>query len=293
VLERTESALKTGALQSIPTECTWVEESGIQFMVRVLANLERKDRAQKNRERQNSVPRSQSSSPKSPEFNPFLPYEEALYVADVSPTHGALLNKYNVVDHHLLLITRAFESQDSWLTRADFEALAVGLAAIDGLGFYNGGKVAGASQRHKHLQLIPLPLAPAAFRLPMEPLLAAATVVDGVGRSPQLPFVHAIAPFPHDLFHAPEQAAQIALERYYALVAAIGLDSTAPEARGYNLLATREWMLLVRRSQESFDQIAINALGFAGSFFVRNAAELQRLKHHGPLCVLKQVGVAV
>lgn len=227
-----------------------------------------------------------------PEFNPFLPYEQDLYVANVSPTHGALLNKYNVVDHHLLLITRAFESQDSWLTVADFEALAVGLADIDGLGFYNGGKVAGASQRHKHLQLIPLPLAPSGSRLPIEPLLAEATFVDGVGRSPRLPFLHAIACLPAHRFQCPEQAAQDLLERYSILLPAIGLDPKASEAVGYNLLVTREWLLLVRRSQESFDQIAINALGFAGSFFVRNAGELQRLKQHGPLHVLEQVGVA-
>ena len=41
---------------------------------------------------------------------------------------------------------------------ADFDALARGLAAIDGLAFYNGGTVAGASQPHKHLQLVPVPL---------------------------------------------------------------------------------------------------------------------------------------
>ena len=32
------------------------------------------------------------------------------------------------------------------------------LAEFDGLGFYNGGETAGASQPHKHLQIVPLPL---------------------------------------------------------------------------------------------------------------------------------------
>jgi len=43
----------------------------------------------------------------------------------------------------------------------------------------------------------------------------------------------------------------------------------------YNLLATRRWMLVVPRRQERYEKISVNALGFAGSLFVRNAAELE------------------
>jgi sulfate adenylyltransferase (ADP) / ATP adenylyltransferase len=287
VLARTQTALQTGALQSIPTDCTWVEQAGTQFMVRVLANLVRKDAARK-------------AAPKAPNFNPFLPPEPDLYVADLSPTHAAVLNKFNVVDHHLLIITRAFESQDSWLTPADFAALALALAELDGLAFYNGGAVAGASQRHKHLQIVPLPLvdsATATARLPIEPLLARATYTaadpaDTAGRSPDLPFVHGLARLPVDWLQSPERAAGELLRHYHQLAQAIGLDLQAPQpTAAYNLLATREWMLLVRRSHPSFDHIEINALGFAGSFFVRNAAELARLQHHSPLGVLAGVTV--
>lgn len=288
VLDRTATALQTGALKSIATDCTWVEEAGTTFMVRVLANLERKAAAAK----------SLQSAPNDPAFNPFLPYEEALYVADVSPTHVALLNKYNVVDHHLLLITRAFESQDSGLTLADFTALVLALAdweraGIRGLAFYNGGKAAGASQRHKHLQMIPLPLTPTPPDLPITPLLATATFSHGVGRSPSLPFVHAIAPLSADPDLSPDLDAAALLNQYRTLLTAVGLDPNDTQVGAYNLLVTRDWMLVVPRSQESFDQIAINALGFAGSFFVRNSVELQRLTQHRPLHILTQVGVAL
>src|SRR5690606_33901634 len=37
----------------------------------------------------------------------------------------------------------------------DFHALAQLLSASGGLGFYNGGAPAGASQRHKHVQWLP------------------------------------------------------------------------------------------------------------------------------------------
>lgn len=54
--------------------------------------------------------------------NPFLPYEEALWVQHLSPTHTLLLNKYNVVAHHVLVVTRQFESQQDPLNARDLEA---------------------------------------------------------------------------------------------------------------------------------------------------------------------------
>jgi ATP adenylyltransferase len=57
----------------------------------------------------------------------------------------------------------------------------------------------------------------------------------------------------------------------------------------YNLLVTRRWMLAVPRSRERFDSISVNALGFAGSLFVRDAAEMQRLREARPMRVLKEV----
>lgn len=54
--------------------------------------------------------------------NPFLPYEEDLWVSHLSDTHTLLLNKFNVVPHHLLVVTRQFESQQDPLNAADLDA---------------------------------------------------------------------------------------------------------------------------------------------------------------------------
>ena len=145
VKERTEYALQCGALLSIPTEFEFVEQDGVRFLVRILSNLNRKKAAKDKQEKQ--------SATSGEEFNPFLPYEEDLFVADISDTHVCILNKFNVVDYHLLIITRGFEEQESLLTLEDFTAMWVCLADFDGLAFYNSSKTAGASQRHKHLQL--------------------------------------------------------------------------------------------------------------------------------------------
>jgi len=57
-----------------------------------------------------------------PPRNPFLPYDEALWVAHLSASHTLLLNKFNVVRHHLLVVTRAFEPQAAPLTAGDLGA---------------------------------------------------------------------------------------------------------------------------------------------------------------------------
>src|SRR4030095_920360 len=77
-----------------------------------------------------------------------------------SPSHYLLLNKFCLPAGHVLLVTRRFERQERLLTIEDFDALITCLGEVDGLGFYNGGIEAGASQPRKHLQFVPLPLAP-------------------------------------------------------------------------------------------------------------------------------------
>lgn len=269
IKEQTQRALQNGALQPIPTEYEFVEQDGIRFLVRVLSNLVRKDEAKK-----------QQKSTSKKDFNPFLPYDEELFVADISETHICLLNKYNVVDYHILIVTRAFEEQESLLTQQDFAAMWACLEEIDGLVFYNAGKAAGASQRHKHLQLIPLPLVSGEVNIPIEPLLAEASFQDGVGTITTLPFKHALVKFD-------SQAPGATLDGYYALLRKLDLQSE--EFHPYNLLATREWMLIVPRSQERFESISVNALGFAGALLVRDRQQLQRLRDYHPMTILKSV----
>jgi ATP adenylyltransferase len=218
-------------------------------------------------------------------------------VADLSDTHIALLNKFNVIDHHLLIVTRCFRSQETLLDLADFAAWFTCLAEFDGVGFYNGGAQAGASQLHKHLQIVPLPLAESGPPLPIESVLGAVRMEGRIGKIPGLPFRHAIA----YLERAPaesSQAAQEALDCYHALLDAVGLR--AIEASGelhpsapYNLLVTPQWMLLVPRTLERVEGISVNALGFAGSLFVRDTAQMQIIRRLGPMTVLERVAVPV
>ena len=274
VMARTESAIRCGKLHRIPTRTETIEQGGIKFVVRVVENVERK-----------RIARLMQPS----DANPFLPYDEDLYVAQVSDSHVCLLNKFNVVEHHLLIVTRDFESQDSMLTAADFEALWLCLREFDSLVFYNSGTTAGASQPHKHLQQVSLPIGAGPERLPMDAPIAQTKLLNRIGAVPVLPFLNALADTSDLAAASPAEAAQPTLDLYREMLARLGCR---PPMDSYNLLATRDWMLVVPRSTEKYRTISVNSLGFAGSLLVRNEEELGLVRDAGPLDILQAVAVA-
>jgi ATP adenylyltransferase len=57
----------------------------------------------------------------------------------------------------------------------------------------------------------------------------------------------------------------------------------------YNLLLTRNWMLLVPRVKGHYKTLPIDGLAFAGSIFVANATQLAVLRERGPMGALSDV----
>ncbi len=251
------------ALESVPTACEIIEEDGISYQLRILQGVHPKRYAKKEQKKTGR--------------NPFLPPEPDLYIGDLSATHGAVLNKFNVFGGHLLVITRECAPQEGLLNAADFDALLVAMEGVDGLGFYNAGRQAGASQPHRHLQVAPLPLLPSTEGWPT-PIDAPITV----GRP--LPYSHAFTRLegrPFDRSDAPRL-----FELYRLLMADQGLaDGDNP----YNMLLTRRWMMVVPRVLDRFERISINALGFAGSLLVRDRERLDLVKTLGPGAILRGV----
>ena len=93
VRARGRTALASGALQPTPTRLYEVEDAGVVFAVRVLDGHDAKRASAHERDRSRR--------------DPFLPpYDPDLFVADLSPTHVALLNKFNVLEDHLLILGR-------------------------------------------------------------------------------------------------------------------------------------------------------------------------------------------
>jgi ATP adenylyltransferase len=287
IVATTEQARASGALLPIATNEAYIDDNGIRFFVRVLAGLRRKDEARKKQE-------SDSKAGKS--INPFLPPEPELTVGEITETHTAVLNKFNVVEHHLLVITKQFEDQEVLLTPGDFEALWLCLREYNSLGFYNGGREAGASQRHKHLQLVPLPLAPEGSPVPVDPLLPVSGPFNRPEALPAFPFLHSFSRYKIDPATPVRDATYLIFDLYSRMLKSVNMEPPAAsglkrQSMPYCFLMTREWMLLVPRSREFLDDISFNSLAFAGSLFVRDDEQLRRLQSFGPMNALKAVAV--
>lgn len=284
----TDSALACGALESIPTHSEMREvycaETTISFQVRVVENLRRKSSAVQQRARQ---------APNAKNFNPFLPYEPALYVGELTDHYRCLLNKFNVVDHHLLMVTNQFVPQKTPLDTEDFLAAQRCLEAHDGLVFYNGGSAAGASVEHKHLQMIPLPLS-AECSFPFDGLLSLSAVANQPV-STGLPFSHRVVATEFTETTSTTEfnkAAETNCNNYHRLLTELNISANNHGLMSsHNMLMTRKFIWVIPRSKESYQGLSVNALGFAGMLLVKNEAQLKQLDEVGCLELLKAVSL--
>jgi sulfate adenylyltransferase (ADP) / ATP adenylyltransferase len=113
---------------------------------------------------------SEGSDSRKPKPNPFENPAEGLLVArlpnDRNPTHNLVLNKYPVIHRHSILSTYDFKKQTDFLDSQDLDVTYSCLQAWEAestekspsrlFAFFNSGEHSGASQAHRHLQLLPV-----------------------------------------------------------------------------------------------------------------------------------------
>ena len=218
-----------------------------------------------------------------PRRNPFLPWDPPLEVALLGEGHVLLLNKYPVQECHLLLITREWRPQRGWLEERDWRAVGQLAADTGGLWFFNSDARAGASQPHRHLQLLPRREGEASC--PLEALI-------------DRQLEEGIRPWPWAYRLSPRQDPLGAsdLPRLYAEhCEALGLGTAAedPQPRdSYNLLFDDHWFLTVRRVRENCAGFSVNGLGFAGYLLRTDRGDLEWLVRQGPWALLAEVAAA-
>ena len=266
VTKAVEIGYQSGALIPIATDLMVVHEHGLSFPVRVLGHFDKKLK-------------DPTSTAKTGNTNPFLPYDPNLFVANISQSHVCLLNKYPIIEGHLLIVTRDFEHQETLISYQDFLAAWRCLVEFDGVVFYNSGPVAGASQPHKHIQLIPHPPEKEAETLPIPQLFKTG-----------LPFRAGYHAYPRVQEHLDETFIRRLHERYLELLVSLALISSKVSEetpKPYNLLMTREFIMIVPRRAECVEEMSINAMGFMGSLFVRDQDQLDRIVSHGIIRALQ------
>lgn len=238
-------------------------------------------------------------------------------------THRLVLNKFAVNQEHAILATTAWRPQSHLLEASDLAAAYACVQVYAARGeelfvFYNSGRHSGASQPHRHLQLLPV----AQMREGLEKgedgaewAVLANRLLDGGGKD--VPFYVAAARLRDDAngdAPSPEKLHAIYLDLYrQARAAAQGTTAvieaaeeydTAAEERGdvparisYNLALTHRTMALLPRTAEGGTDneysLSLNGTVLAGTALVKNEVEWDALRSDPARLggVLAQIGV--
>lgn len=311
-----------------------VAHTPLQFQLRFSPSLANKPKA---------AP-SASSEPRSKPFNPFENPPSALTITPLGPSHLLVLNKFAIVPEHFILITRAFKPQTHLLDAEDLAAVYACIRAYhehgtEGAGrlggeeelfaFFNSGPHSGASQPHRHVQLLPvarmrdgLDAAGAGeagrWSVLADRLVAGGEDADEGRAAARLPF----AAFAERL--RPEMSAsdlRAAYLRLYRRACGAAGDGQPGERRGeeeeeendqdggaearisYNLAVTRGAMVLCPRAAEGdavrdgegreVGRLALNGTVLAGTALVKSREEWDALRRDGAQLweILGRIGV--
>jgi ATP adenylyltransferase len=213
------------------------------------------------------------------------------YVTTLSESHVLLLNRFPVLANHSLIVTKQFEKQTDPLNLRDFTAILHCLLEIDGFVFFNCGPDSGASQPHKHIQVLPQPLVPNRT-LPLYALIQRhSATVNELARLAEYEFSHCFVKLDSTKLSSSESAKYL-LEKYLELMKSLEIElneSKEEERISYNLLMTKEWFFMVKRGAETAEGLSVNSVGFTGCILVKSQEQFQILKQLGPLTLLKRV----
>jgi ATP adenylyltransferase len=268
-LQRSQEALENGALRPLSTDIeTWAGSGDGGFEIRHLVG---------------APPRHLRAA--GPKPNPFRPWDQRLELTRVGREHVLILNKYPVQLGHMLLISQSWQPQMGWLSLVDWTAVCQVNQDTGGLWFFNSGPHAGASQPHRHLQLLPRKQGD---RLCPRDAWFQQHLLDATSSRPMDSLERSISIKPLPL----TWSGSVLLEVYLDLCQHSGLGSPQRNEKPlapYNLLISAGWMALIKRSCDEVHGYSVNALGFAGYLLSTERSNRTWLEAHGPEALLKKV----
>ncbi|KAG8416366.1 hypothetical protein J3458_006958 [Metarhizium acridum] len=301
-------ALSGGDLHYFPTKVTILPVNSVPFQLRFSPALANKPKP----------PQDASLTPKKP-FDPFANPPPALYIADVGPSHYLVLNKFAIVPEHFILATKEFKQQTDVLEEADLEATLACMEAFESedegedgglFAFFNCGEHSGASQPHRHIQLLPIDRM--RDGLESENGHHPWNVLADGEHLEETPFVVFSEPITPGMSGAEVYSVYLRLygqackaigERNGAHAPAVQVTAGAPSQISYNMAMTKSRLVIcprlaeggpVRgRNGEDMGRLALNGTLLAGTALVKNEAEWDALREN-PACladVLRGIGL--
>ena len=219
-----------------------------------------------------------------PKRNPFIPWDTRLQIHSINDNHTLILNKYPVQIGHMLLITNRWKPQNGWLNEDDFEAILNVDNDTTGLWFFNSSKEAGASQPHRHFQLLPRH-----YNEKICPRYEWFCSLLNNTKDNYSEISHCISIRQRNNNNS---GSSDLFSSYKSMINEMNLgeiDIFDKPLKPYNLLITSEWISLITRKTDKSNGFSINALGFAGYFLATKRSDVNTLIKFGPERILKDV----
>ena len=219
-----------------------------------------------------------------PKRNPFIPWDTRLQIQSINDNHTLILNKYPVQIGHMLLITSFWKPQNGWLNEDDFEAILNVDNDTTGLWFFNSSKEAGASQPHRHFQLLPRH-----YNEKICPRYEWFCSLLNNTKDNYSEISHCISIRQRNNNNS---GSSDLFSSYKSMINEMNLgeiDIFDKPLKPYNLLITSEWISLITRKTDKSNGFSINALGFAGYFLATKRSDVNTLIKFGPERILKDV----
>ncbi|KAK0737207.1 ATP adenylyltransferase-domain-containing protein [Apiosordaria backusii] len=281
-----------------PTQVTLINVNSIPFQLRFSPSLANKPKA--------PVPVVVISpdAPKAPKkelFNPFASPLPQMLISPLPPAHNLVLNKFAIVPSHFILSTSAFKPQTHLLEADDLAAAYACIEAYEQQGkelfvFFNSGEHSGASQPHRHLQLLPVENMKADLEGEWDVLAKGLLSPEMRRKLPFMVFAEGIEELKGD----GEGLRGVYLRLYGQACRAVpggdeGLQTEGEARISYNLAMTRTTMVVMPRLAEGgvvrdekgqeVGKLALNGTVLAGTALVKSEAEWDALRRDP-----KQVG---
>lgn len=288
------AAEKSGALNYYPTEVTILKIHDIPFQLRFSPALVHKPTT-----KDSSCGKKDNKKP----FDPFESPPEELFICDLAPHHFLVLNKFAIIPEHFILATKVFKEQTDLLEEADLAAVHALVKAwlSSGSGkelfaFFNSGAHSGASQRHRHVQFLPVE----GMRAGLNDGEEWEVLLDRLSgnRKPDLPFAYFVTSISDAV--TPQELHALYIRLYeQACGAVIAWSAEHPEAElivqssgkgnaviSYNLGMTNKALILCPRRAEGLEigdadghgLVTLNGTLLAGTLLVKNKMEWNTLR---------------
>ncbi|KAI0902497.1 HIT-like protein [Annulohypoxylon nitens] len=291
-------AKANGDVSYYPTQAAVLTPGSIAFQLRYAPSLAHKPKAPK--------PKDANAKP----FNPFENPSPCMLVAELPPSHRLVLNKFAIVPEHFILVTKAFKPQTHVLEQDDIAATfaciqAYRAAEQELFAFFNSGPHSGASQPHRHLQLLSVEN----MRDGLDDIHGGSqwsVLADTLNESSKsLPFKVLTARIGSEMSAEERHGAYLELYRQAAKAVfpdrEVGGEGEAQISYNFAMTSstmalcprTAEGVMLKSKTGEDIGQVSLNGTVLAGTALVKNQAEWDALREDPDkfLDVLKGIGL--